>query len=120
MTPIEAIRDALKQGGKVRGYRKPIYKAGVLAGYAQQYIELLHSDVLEVAMLAQAAAPDDEIAKAKVIGSKEGAKEPGRRCTILADDAFHILDLACPEKPSKQPAPEKPSKQPAPAAPKKE
>lgn len=107
MTPVEAIRDALEKGGKIKGHRVPKYRDGKLVGYARQNVELTHGDVLEVAMLALSRNTEDEVAKAKVRGSQGMPKD--KACIIAADEAFHLCELASPERKPAPPA-EKPAK----------
>lgn len=88
MTACERLADALKQGGKTRGYREPKYKPdGTLDQYAKQMIEIVAGDVVEACALV---ATKDEIVKALEKGSAAGS--PERKVTIYADDLFHLLD----------------------------
>ncbi len=98
MTPAENIAEALKVGGKTRGFTKAVYRpSGAIDHYMRQHIELICDDVLAVAKAFP--VKENAIAMAQIQGC--GTLPPGTHVVLLADDAFHLINppTATPEAP---------------------
>ena len=90
MDAAKRLADALKEGGKIKGHKVPIYWTdGRLKDYAVQLVEVIAGAILEV---CKGIAAPTEIVAAQLKGCGAGA--PGRKVTLNADDVFHILDAA--------------------------
>jgi hypothetical protein len=86
---VERLKEALAVGGKVRGYRKPIYLPdGSLYSNAQQHIMVLAGDLAEAC-----AQSDQEDATVKIFAKAAASGAPDRKIGVLADQLFHVLDL---------------------------
>ena len=90
MDAAKRLADALKEGGKIKGHKVPVYWAdGRLKEYAVQMVEVVAGDILEV---CKGIAAPTEIMAAQLKGCGAGAA--ARKVTLLADDVFHILEQA--------------------------
>lgn len=110
MNAVERIRDALRAGNKIKGFRKPVYKRDKsLDHYSEQMIELVAGDIIAV---AEKLDPEDPIVAALLKGCQAG--EPTRRVVIQADAAFHICELTEAKK-NETVSPPEPVPEPSPA-----
>jgi hypothetical protein len=92
MTAVERLRDALAAGNKVRGFRKPIYRADcTLDHYAQHHVEIVAGDVLEACALA-----DPTVQVVKDLKKGSSAVPPETHVVVYADDLYALLDAVKP------------------------
>jgi hypothetical protein len=91
MNAAERLADALKQGGKIEGFRENIYREdGSVHSSAIHWIEIDAGDVLEVTKACGGKDHPSQIVK----DLHKGVSNPlncGRKVTIKADDLFHLL-----------------------------
>ena len=100
---IERMQEQLQLAGKVRGYKKAIYREvgrgkKELVHYARQMLHVQSADILELCELAKANGRGaDPIVLAQKRGH-EFSLMPGNagEATMQADDVFYLIDLAKP------------------------
>jgi hypothetical protein len=91
---IATLRQVLKETGKQRGFRMPIFKRDSHGNRLVDHYSRHHSELLagQVMALANAAEPEHQVVKDLHMGSRDlGPETP---VVIYTDDLFALLDHA--------------------------